>query len=215
MLKDIKAVIFDLDGTLVDSMWIWKDIDIEYLAKFSIPLPDNLQSEIEGMSFSETAVYFKNRFQISDSVEEMKDTWNKMAFEKYVTKVTLKPGVLQFLAYCKESGIKLGIATSNSTELVHAVLKAREINSYFDCVVTGCEVERGKPFPDIYLEAAKRLSINPAGCLVFEDITPGIMAGKSAGMMVCAVADAYSEHQREQKIDLADYYIEDYKQINK
>ena len=72
MLKDIEAVLFDLDGSLVDSMWIWRDIDIEYLGKFGIPLPEKLQADIEGMSFTETAAYFKERFQIPDSVEQMK-----------------------------------------------------------------------------------------------------------------------------------------------
>ena len=71
MLKDKKAVIFDLDGTLVDSMWMWKAIDIEYLGKFGISLPSTLQKDIEGMSFSETAVYFIETFQIPDSLEEI------------------------------------------------------------------------------------------------------------------------------------------------
>ena len=66
MLKNIEAVLFDLDGSLVDSMWVWRDIDIEYLGKFGIPLPEGLQSEIEGMSFTETAEYFKKKFEIPD-----------------------------------------------------------------------------------------------------------------------------------------------------
>ena len=77
MLQDIKIAIFDLDGSLVDSMWIWKDIDIEYLGRFGIQLPQSLQSEIEGMSFSETAVYFKERFHIPDSLDKIKEDWNK------------------------------------------------------------------------------------------------------------------------------------------
>ena len=81
MLNGIKAVIFDLDGSLVDSMWIWKDIDIEYLRRFGISLPPNLQSEIEGKSFSETAVFFKERFQIPDSIEQMKQgDWDLTLF---------------------------------------------------------------------------------------------------------------------------------------
>lgn len=213
MLNNIRAVIFDLDGTLVDSMWIWRDIDIEYLSRFGISLPPNLQSEIEGMSFSETAEYFKKRFQIPDSIEDMKKTWNQMAFEKYVNQVPLKNGAENFLKYCKENNIKLGIATSNSTELVGAVLKARNIDNYFDCVVTGCEVEKGKPSPDIYFEAAKRLDVLPGHCLVFEDVTAGITAGKCAGMKVCAIEDVYSAHQKQKKQSLADFYIEDYTQI--
>jgi len=214
MLKDIKAVLFDLDGTLVDSMWIWKEIDIEYLGKFGISLPEDLQSCIEGMSFSETAAYMKKRFHIPDSEAEMKETWNRMAWQKYTHEVPLKAGALTFLQFCREHDIKLGIATSNSKELVSAVLKALGVYDLFSAVVTGCEVERGKPWPDVYLEAARRCNESPSNCLVFEDIVPGIMAGKAAGMRVCAIEDAYSEQQKELKMKKADYYIRDYRDIS-
>lgn len=213
MLNGIKAVIFDLDGSLVDSMWIWKDIDIEYLGRFGISLPPNLQSEIEGKSFSETAVFFKERFQIPDSIEQMKQDWNEMAWQKYINDVPLKPGADIFLQYCIKNGIKLGIATSNSRELVEAVAKARGFGKDFDCIMTGCDVKKGKPAPDIYLSVADKLGVEPQECLVFEDITAGIMAGKNAGMRVCAVEDAYSMHQTVEKKALADYYIKDYYEI--
>lgn len=210
MLDNIEAVIFDLDGSLVDSMWIWHQIDVDYLGKFGIPLPEKLQSQIEGMSFHETAIYFKEHFGITDSIEQMKDDWNQMAWDKYLHEVKLKPGAKEFLDGCKERKIALGIATSNSRELVEAVSKANNLHNYFSCIMTGCDILKGKPAPDIYLAAAKGLNVNPEKCLVFEDIIPGIMAGKSAGMKVCAVEDAYSVDQREDKKALADYYIEDY-----
>ena len=213
MLQNKKAVIFDLDGTLVDSMWMWKAIDIEYLGKFGISLPKTLQKDIEGMSFSETAVYFKETFQIPDSLEEIKATWNRMAYKKYTKEVPLKTGVKEFLDYCKKNGIKLGIATSNSRELVDATLEALNIREYFDCVMTACEVAKGKPAPDIYLAVAESVEVKPAECLVFEDIEMGILAGKSAGMEVCAVEDAFSMDQMELKKKLADYYIKDYYEI--
>lgn len=210
MLFNIEAVLFDLDGSLVDSMWIWRDIDIAYLGKFGIPLPDSLQSEIEGMSFSETALYFKERFNIPDPVDKIKEDWNRMAWDKYTHQVPLKKGAREFLDYCHENGIRLGIATSNSRELVQNVMKVHGVIDYFDSIVTGCEVQRGKPAPDVYLEAARRCSISPEKCLVFEDIVPGILAGKAAGMKVCAVEDEYSKHQDKEKRELSDYYITDY-----
>ena len=214
MLQDIKAVIFDLDGSLVDSMWIWKEIDIEYLERFGISeLPKDLQKEIEGKSFSETAVFFKEKFQIPDSLEQMKDDWNKMAWDKYMNKVTLKPGADRFLEYCIKNNIKLGIATSNSRQLVETVAKARGFGKNFDCIMTACEVAKGKPAPDIYLAVAKKLGVAPKNCLVFEDIVAGIMAGKNAGMRVCAVEDEYSIYLREEKKSIADYYINDYYDI--
>ena len=214
MLQNKKAVIFDLDGTLVDSMWMWKAIDIEYLGKFGIPLPPTLQKDIEGMSFSETAVYFKETFRIKDSLEEIKADWNRMAYEKYTKEITLKKGAKEFLQFCKEEGIKLGIATSNSRELVDATLEALNIREYFDCVMTACEVAKGKPAPDIYLAVADKVKISPAQCLVFEDIEMGILAGKNAGMEVCAIEDEFSMNQKELKKKLADYYIKDYFELN-
>jgi 16S rRNA pseudouridine516 synthase len=104
----------------------------------------------------------------------------------------------------------MDIATSNSVELLSYFLKAHELHSYFEVVITGSDGLRGKPAPDMYLEAAKRLAVKPEKCLVFEDIIPGILAGKRAGMRVCAVEDAYSAHLREEKKKMADYYIEDY-----
>lgn len=210
ILENIKACIFDLDGTLVDSMWLWKAIDIEYLARFGLTLPEDLQTCIEGMSFSETAVYIKNRFNIPDSLETMKETWNQMAWDKYSNEVPLKPGAKQFLDKCRQKGIKLGIATSNSKALVSNVTKVLVIEDYFDCIMTACEVNKGKPAPDIYLAVANELGVCPNECLVFEDIVAGIMAGHNAGMKVCAVEDAYSSNAREAKKREADYYINDY-----
>ena len=149
MLQNIDAVIFDMDGSLVDSMWMWRAIDIEYLEHFGIPLPENLQAEIEGMSFGETALYFKEHFPIPNSVEEIMQTWNRMAWDKYVYEVPLKEGIPEFLRGCKENGIALGIATSNSRELVENVAQVHRLRDYFTSIVTGSEVERGKPAPDI------------------------------------------------------------------
>ncbi|MCM1534926.1 MAG: HAD family phosphatase [Clostridium sp.] len=210
MLQGIDAVIFDLDGSLVDSMWMWKAIDIEYLGKFGIPLPEDLQSGIEGKSFHETSVYFKERFPIPDSIEQMKEDWNRMAWEKYEKEVPLKPGVEEFLQGCKNHHIRLGIGTSNSRQLMDHIAGVHRLENYFECIMTGCDVERGKPSPDIYLAAARGLQTEPSRCLVFEDIVAGIQAGKAAGMRVCAVEDAYSMAARAAKEELADYYIEDY-----
>lgn len=213
MLEDIDAVIFDLDGSLVDSMWIWREIDIEYLGGLGIPLPENLQSKIEGMSFRETALYFKENFHIEDSLDKIKADWNRMAWDKYANQVPLKPGVAAFLEGCRESGIKLGIATSNSRELVGNIMQVHRLQDYFASIVTGCDVERGKPAPDVYLAAARQLQVLPERCLVFEDVLAGIQAGKNAGMRVCAVEDAYSMYVREEKKALADYYIESYGEL--
>lgn len=209
----IKAVIFDLDGSLVDSMWMWQAIDIEYLGKFGIPIPKNLQEEIGGKSFSETAVYFKERFKLPDTLQQIKDDWNRMAWDKYTHEVPLKDGVTEILEYCKAYNIRMGIATSNSRELVDNIVSVHQLGQYISCIVTGCEVAKGKPAPDVYLAVAEELGVKPEECLVFEDIVEGIMAGKAAGMKVCAVYDKNSEQQDEEKRRLADYYTYEFREL--
>ena len=213
MLEQIESVIFDLDGTLVDSMWLWHGIDMEFLGQRGLPLPETYQKDIEGMSFTETAVYTKELFHLSESVEELKGIWNRMAIGKYANEVPFKPGAERFLKYCKSQSIPVGIATSNSRELVDAVGKSLHFDEYIQEIVTACEVERGKPAPDVYLEVAKRLGVKPEDCLVFEDVPAGIVAGKAAGMTVFAVEDAFSRHMEEEKRGLADYFISDYFEI--
>ena len=215
MFEQIKAVIFDLDGTLVDSMGLWRDIDIAFLGERGIPYQEDLQEKIEGMSFTETAVFCKEYFGLSESVEELKAIWNEMANQKYRFEVKAKPGVMEFLDLLREKGIKMGIATSNSSELIQAVNAAHHFDEYMSCIVTSCSVKKGKPAPDVYLEAARQLGVLPEQCLVFEDIVKGIEAGKNAGMQVCAVEDAYSAAYREKKKEISDYYIEPYDEIIK
>ncbi|MDO4337573.1 MAG: HAD family phosphatase [Eubacteriales bacterium] len=213
MLNHIKSVIFDLDGTLVDSMWVWPQIDIDYLGSHGFQVPTDLPGTIDGMSFTETAAYFKERFHIPQSIEEIMLTWQDMAIEQYRHKVPLKPGVLEALSFFKKQGITMAIASSSTGSLIEAVLESHRIRDYFRCIVTSCQVSRGKPAPDVYLEAARQLGTPPENCLVFEDIIPGIQAGKAAGMTVCAVEDTYSLPQEKEKRALADHYIRSYTEI--
>lgn len=212
MFADIKAVIFDLDGTLIDSMWLWKAIDIEYLERFSIPLPDDLQKSIEGMSFSETAEYFKERFKIPHDVEQIKNDWNELAAIYYSERVPLKEHVVILLEELTKRGIKLGIGTSNSKELVSLIVDKFELHKYFDSIRTSCEVEKGKPHPDIFLKVAEDLGVHHKECLVFEDIPNGLMAARNAQMRPVAIYDDFSKKMNNEKKELADYFIHSYQE---
>lgn len=214
MLEGKKAVIFDLDGTLIDSMWVWTQVDERYLGRFGIEVPEDLHKQIEGMSFSEGAVYFKEHFhEITDSVEEIVAEWNRMAFLMYVEEVPMKPGAEAFVKKIRRLGLKTAIATSNSRHLVETILKVHGLQDAFDAIVTDDDVPHGKPDPYIYLEAAKRIGVEPKECFVFEDIVMGILAGQRAGMKVCAVRDDFSEYQWEEKKQQAEYFIESYEEV--
>lgn len=207
MLEGKKAFLFDLDGTLVDSMWMWKAIDVEFLGRYGYECPDDLQKAIEGMSFSETAVYFQKRFSLPLDTEEIKAIWTDMTYEKYKNQVPLKPGVRQLLDHAKTLKIPCAIATSNGRRLAEAVLQSLKIQDRFELVITACQVSHGKPAPDIYRKAAEMLGVDSRDCLVFEDVPAGILAGKRAGMTVCAVEDVFSASMRQEKQALADYFI--------
>ena len=213
MLNNIKAAIFDLDGTLVDSMWVWSQIDVDYLKEKGYSMPKNLRSEIVHLSFSQTAVYFKEKFNLDDSIEKISKDWHDMAFDHYSNNVKLKLGVKDFLNNLKSSKIKIGLATSNSIPLLEACLKNNGIYDYFDSITTTDEVSNGKDCPDVYLLAANKLGINPKHCLVFEDILPAVQGAKAANMKVIAVKDDECLDSKEDLLKYADKYIHSFEEL--
>ncbi len=204
------AVLFDLDGSLVDSMWMWREIDIEYLGRFGIAMPEDLQSCLGGKSITETALYFRERFGITDPVDVMIRDWNEMAYRKYLEEVRIKPGGGEFLDFAVRNGIALGLCTSNSVLLTDTVLKANGIADLFDVILTGEDIINGKPDPEVYLSAAGRLGISPEKCLVVEDLADGVRAGKAAGMTVLAIRDAHSRGEEEVIRSMADITMDDF-----
>ena len=214
MLKGKKAVIFDMDGSLVDSMWIWTEVDRIYMEKYGLTEPETFHKDIEGMSYVENARYFVDTFHtLGQTVEQVMQEWREMTVSLYAEKVFPKPGAVEFLDEMKRKGVRLGIATSNDRRIAQAALDARGLNAYFDSVCTSDEVSAGKPAPDMYLKVAGDLQVEPGDCLVFEDVPNGILAGKNAGMEVCAVDDAFSRKYEREKKRLADYFIRDFYEI--
>ena len=210
MFTDMKAAIFDLDGTLIDSMWVWEQIDKDYLESIGHPIPPNLKDDITHLSFNQTAVYFKKRFNIKDSIDSIISTWNNMAFYQYANNIHLKKGAFEFLSHLKASNIKIGLATSNSIDLLTAVLKNNEIYDFFDTITVSDEVKVGKDNPDIYLLSAKKLGVSPSECIVFEDIPAAVSGAKKANMKVVAILDEYEKNSHPLLKEMADRYIYDY-----
>ncbi|KNZ42784.1 HAD family hydrolase [Acetobacterium bakii] len=192
--QQTQAIIFDFDGTLVDSMGLWHLIDIEYLGKRGLTCPNDLSTEISGKSFTETAHYFKKRFSLPDSIEAIKFEWDTMSRENILSKIDFKPGALAFLSWLFTHHIPMAIATSNTRSTLELFLPHYGIAHYFHSLHFTCEVGMGKPSPDVFLAAAKSLAVSPENCLVFEDTLEGIHGALAAGMRVISVDDKYQYH---------------------
>lgn len=212
MFENIKGVIFDLDGTLVDSMWVWSKIDLDFITERKLEITQHqLMKDVAHFSFSETANYFREKFELSETVEEIQDIWIEAAETEYCENVRLKPGARQFLEQLRQKGIRMAIATSNTRHLLNSCLKANEIEHYFDILVTTDETAvRTKAKPDVYLLAAKKLGITPTEIVVFEDIIHAMAGARAAGMKVVAVQDAHTTMTKEEAAALADLYISDF-----
>jgi HAD superfamily hydrolase (TIGR01549 family) len=209
-----KAIIFDLDGTLIESMQIWRKVDAEFLGKRDIVVPADLFDHLpNGNSFIQTAQYFKDRFGLGDSVESIMQEWTDMVTHHYSHDIQLKPSAKELVQHLNRFNIPIGHGTSKSLFLAEKVLALNGVLQYFSALVTGEQVAMGKPFPDIYLACAKKLGVNPEDCLAVEDTLSGVRAAKAAGMKVFAVYDEDSKLEQDQIKHEADQYIQDLKEI--
>lgn len=213
IFEGIKGAIFDLDGTLIDSMGIWINVDMQYLNKRGIEVPEGLGEAMQSLTFEGCARYFKEKFGLSESISEIIDEWNAMAFDEYAHNVGLKPGVKEYLSHLKKNGIKIALATTNIPRLLQCVMKNNGIYHYFDSITTIDEVAKDKNYPDIFLLAAKKIKLEPSECVVFEDILPAIHSANRAGMMTVGVYDKYSEHEMEEIRGNADLFIYDFNHL--
>lgn len=210
---DFKGAIFDLDGTLLDSMSVWADIDIDFLAKRGIDIPPDFINAVTPMSFMEAAKYTIQRFDLNEKAEDIIEEWNQMSIDAYSYNVALKPYAKEYLLSLKEKGIKLAVATALIPDLYEPALKNNSIYELFDAFSFLSEVKRGKGFPDIYLTASKRLGLEPIDCMVFEDIYAGICGAKAGGFRTCGVYDSYSDYEKDKILNTAEQYIESFLQL--
>lgn len=210
LVDNSKAIIFDLDGTLIDSMNVWSDIDKEFFKMHDLPFEKDYQKEIGHKGLKEIAAYTKSRYNLKENEDEIISIWLDMAKEAYAYKVPLKEGVKLFLEYLQSKNIKMGIATSNSLELTELVLKHHDIYKYFSKVVTVNELKTNKGSPDIYLHISDSFGLVPSECIVFEDLLAGIRTAKKAGYKVVGVKEKASLDKEKEIREIADLYISNY-----
>lgn len=185
------GAIFDLDGTLVSSGHIWKEIDIKFLKKRGFEVPADYAESISCYSLKEAADYTIARFGLCEKAEDIVREWHDMADIEY-SHLPLKRGAKELLIKLKESGIKTALATAADSSIYGAVLKANGIEELFDLCVSTEQAGRGKDFPDVYLYAADRFGLSAEQCVVFEDAPKAASAAFSAGFTVYGCIDVLS-----------------------
>ena len=204
----IKGAIFDLDGTILDSMNVWDDLSDKYLLSIGITPPDGLNKIFETMSTSMSAKWIIDNLHVNKSVDEIIDGYNSLLSKFYKEEVKLKKEFMECFNYLKERNIPMIIATSSDREYALAALNLHGLENEFKYILTCNELKTDKTKPDIYLKAAELLGEDPEDVLVFEDSYFCVKTAKKAGFKVCAVYEKCNEKYLEDTKNIADYYYE-------
>jgi len=200
------AVIFDLDGVLADSEPWWNQIDSKLLAEYGVTYRGEYHLNVLGVSYRLAVEFYKNAFHLSAPVEELTRRRGQIAIEFFANRVGLFPSTKTTLEKLRQMKLRLAVATSSVSASARPFLERAGIKSSFEVIVTGDQVERGKPHPDIYLRVAEKLGIFADACLVIEDALSGVVAAKAANMRVAAIPDKRFVDAREYEKE-ADYVL--------
>jgi HAD superfamily hydrolase (TIGR01509 family) len=208
----LSAVIFDLDGVLADSEPWWSQIDAALLAKYGVTYHGEYHQNVVGVSYRLAVEFYKKALGLSVPTDEMMRRRGEIATEFFANQVDLFPNVKEVLEELRQMKLDLAVATSSVSASARPFLDRHQLTAFFQVIVTGEEVERGKPAPDIYLCAAQKLGIPDDACLVVEDALPGVAAGKAAKMRVAAIPDRrFVDPSKYEKA--ADYVLNSVKEL--
>ena len=208
-----RGSIFDLDGTLLDSMSMWMNIDIRFLGEHGIEATEDYSQTVKTMGYHAAADYTAARYSLPLTPDEIIARWNEMADTAYDSEIRLKEGAADYLQRLRDAGQKLAVATALGLSSIERALGNNKVLHLFDALTMLHEASRGKSHPDIYLLAAERLGLSPGECVVYEDILPGILAAKSVGFTVCGVYDFSSKKDWDQIRETADYTISSWTEL--
>jgi HAD superfamily hydrolase (TIGR01509 family) len=186
--RKLEAVIFDMDGVIVDSEPLWSEAENRLLARRNLEHSPELKAALMGRNSIEAVSCLKKHFNLSEPVGDLVQERNELVAELFRESLQPVAHVLDLIRSLRDRGVKTALGSSSPQVLVGLVLDILGIAGLFDLVVSGDQVARGKPAPDIYLASARHLDVAPGNCLVIEDAPNGVAAAKAAGMCCLAVS---------------------------
>lgn len=210
----MKAALFDLDGTLMDSMWVWDRLMIDFLAKHQLPTVPEIMEKVSHMSLVQSSVYVQQEYAMTMTPGEIYNEWMDMVSHAYAEEVSLKPGAKEYLLQLKAQGTRIGLVTACDRTLCTACLRNNGIYELFDTITYVDEVGKGKDTPDIYIESLRRLDCTAEDAVLFEDILTGLRTAKKIGLRVVAVEENDQDEIEALKQE-ADLYIKDFYELIK
>lgn len=187
----IKAVIFDMDGTMVDTENLWQDVNHKLAKLYGVKMDDTIRAQMMGKNDKGSLGAFKKYFHLPTPLDEIKAVRRKMIVHD-ISKVKTTTGLFELLDLLEKQEIKKAVATSAFREFADKILDKFQLKNRFTTIVTADDVKEGKPHPDIFLEAAKRLQVDSENVLVIEDAQNGVEAAYNAKMKVIAIPHEYS-----------------------
>lgn len=209
----LQSAIFDMDGTLLDSMHIWNHLGADLLRNLGCePRPD-LEEHLKVLTLRQGAAYCREAYQLAQPVEEIVRLLEMQVHDFYHYEVLAKPGVDKFLSLLKMEGVWMYVATATDRPLAEAALRHAGIDGYFRGILTCQEVGKGKDDPEVFERAMRRLRSTKKDTIIFEDALHAIQTAKAAGFRVAAVYDPSAEEDQDAIRRLADYYIRSYEEM--
>ena len=211
--KEFNAVIFDMDGTLIDSTSIWHEIDKAFFAKRGMELPSDYAQHIVHLGLTQAAKYTKETYHLNESIEDIMKEWHDMSIDMYKYHVPLKEGALELLKLFKKNNIKMAIATANDEPLYKPCIDRLGIGDYFDEIADVNTAKEGKQSAKIYLDLAEKLGSKPQNTLVLEDMPTCVKTAFNSGFLTVAVYDNASKDYDQEKKDNSLLFIHDFDEL--
>ena len=213
--KQIDAVIFDMDGTLIDSTGIWHEIDKAFFNKRNMELPKDYAQHIVHLGLTQAAVYTKETYHLPESIQDIIKEWHDMSVDMYKYHVPLKEGALELLKLFKDNEIKMAIATANDEPLYRPCIERLGIGDYFDAIADVNTAKEGKQSAKIYLDLAKKMGVEPRNTLVLEDMPTCVKTAFKSSFITVAVYDNASKEYDEEKKENSILFINNFFELIK